>query len=276
MCPSPAEVQRQVDALVLDGGDGAGPPRSAILEETPGGLTVRLVEADGTLIFERVLPSGRSCGDLAEIAALVLASWSSKLTSQSSEAEPLPSLAAPAAPAPALAPRRAWSWEVALGPTVSFAGTFAPGGLLQVGTGPAQARWEVHAVGSYDGPRPQPEGTGQVSWQRAQLGLGGGYALSRLPYSLEVGGEVVLSDIFMAGQGFPNNGSTTSLDPGIDLGARLALLRGRWHPWVGVWATVWLREEYPTVTNAAFSPTPLPLVEGFAGVGLSWQSVERF
>jgi hypothetical protein len=271
-CPSSDAVQKHLDALV---GEQGAPGRSARLQYTPSGLQVALLEGDGTLISQRTIPTDRSCDDLAEIVALVLASWLSDLASQAVSAKPLPSLSIPS-PTPTRPTKRSWSWEIGLAPTGSFAGSnLAPGALLQVGLGPARGRWEARLTGIYDGPRQAPEGPGAVSWQRFQAGLGGIYALSRSPYSVEIGGDVVLSDVLLHGVGFSPDASSASLDPGLDLTARLVLLRGHWHPWIGIWATLWIRQEFPSVQGLT-APSALPQVEGFAGLGLSWQSVERF
>jgi hypothetical protein len=270
-CPSPEAVQKRLEALV---GEQGGAGRSARLQNTPSGLHVWLVEGDGTVVSQRVIPNDRSCEDLGEIAALVLASWLSDLAPQAVSAEPLPTLSAPL-PTRTETKESPWSWEIGLAPTGSLAGaSVAPGGLLQIGLGPARARWGLRLSGIYDGLRQQPEGPGAVSWQRLQAGLGGTYALFRSPYVLEIGGDAVLSDVLLRGLHFSPDASSTSLDPGLDLSARLLLLRGHWHPWVGIWATVWLRQEVPSVQGLTLPA--LPQVEGLAGLGLSWQSLERF
>jgi len=273
-CPSPDAVQRKVAALV-----GGATGWSATLRNTPGGLQIVLAEADGAVVSRRVIPrlasnTHRSCEDLAEIVALVLASWLSNLSSQAVSAEPLPSLSIPS-PLPSSA-ERSWSWEVGLGATGSVTGGgLAPGGLLQLEAGPARARWALRILAAYDGPRQTPEGPGAVSWQRFQGGLGASYELLRGSFSLEVGGDVVLSDIALRGLGFPTDSSSTSLEAGAELGVRLALLREHWHPWIGIWATLWTRQEVPSVQGLALQ-SALPPVEGFVGLGLSWRSVERF
>jgi hypothetical protein len=262
-------VEQRLDKLVVQQGIAGS---SATLDRTPEGLRVSLLDGDGAVVSARSLPGDRACDDLAELAALVLASWLSDLTSQAASADPLPLLAAPPLPEPS-----PWSWELSLAPLASFAGSLAPGGLLAVGLGPAMARWDLRLAVAYDGPRSTAEGQGQsVSWQRGQLGLGGGYRFFGPPFSLEIGADLQVSDLFISGSGFSTDKSSTSLDPGVDLTARLVLLGGLWHPWVGVWATLWIRQEYPTVGPAGSTLPALPQGEGFVGLGLSWRSVERY
>jgi hypothetical protein len=267
-CPAPEAVQTRLDALVAEP-DVAG--RSAQLEETSQGLAISILDPAGGIVSRRLLPGDRSCDALAEIAAMILASWLSELRSQAVSAEPLPSEPPPPAP------RRPWSWEIGLGLTGSFTGsTFAPGGLFQVELGPAQARWALRAVAAYDGARQMSETPlGAVLWQRIAEGLGGGYTLFEPPYALELGGDLLLSEVLLQGQGFPVDDSTASVDPGLDLSARLVLLRGSWHPWIGLWATVWIRQEIPQIQGPTLT-TALPQVEGFLGLGVSWQSIERY
>lgn len=271
-CPSTDAVQNHLEVLL---GEKNVTGWSATLRHTPGGVQVALVEGDGTVVSQRVMPSDRPCEDLANIAALLLASWLSDLTSQAVSAEPLPGLSLPA-PIASEPGNHSWSWEVGLAPTGSFTGgSLAPGGLLQLEAGPADARWALRIAGLYDGPRQAPEGPGAVSWQRFQGDLGATYELSRSPYSLEIGGDIVFSDLLLRGLQFPADASATSLDPGIDISFRLAALRGPWHPWVGVWATLWTRQEVPLVQGLTLQAT-LPQVEACVGLGFSWRSSERF
>jgi len=207
------------------------------------------------------------------MAALVLASWLSELSSQALAAEPLPHVSSLSAPAEAKS--SSWSWEIAVGATGSFSGSLAPGALLQLEAAPSWARWSLRAVAGYDGPRQASDGPGEVSWQRLEGGVGASFELLASPYRLEVGADLLLSDVFLRGLDFPTTSSTASLDPGLGLNVRLSLLRGHWHPWVGVWGDLWLRDEVPTVQGLALQST-LPQVEVFAGLGISWQSAERF
>jgi hypothetical protein len=270
-CPSADAVRSRLDSLI---GEQDGGPRSVTLDNSPDGLKIVLAEHDGSVVSRRVIPSNRSCDELAQMAALILASWLSDLSSQAVTAQPLPSLSG-RSPTPPVVMRSPWSWEVALAPTGSFAGSLAPGGLLQLEVSPATARWIVRLLGSYDGPRQRAEGPGEISWQRLQGGLGASYELLPSPYRLEVGGDLLLSDVLMRGLQFPSDASATSLDPGLDLTVRLSLLRGHWHPWVGIWGDLWIRQEIPSVQGLTLG-SALPPLEAFAGIGLSWQSVERF
>jgi hypothetical protein len=99
--------------------------------------------------------------------------------------------------------------------------------------------------------------------------MGATYGFSTPIGRLECGTDAVLSLLLLRGLQFPSNTQASSIVPGVDLGARLLLLSGRWRPWLGVWGTLWLRQEMPQVAGLQ-STDALPQVEGSAGLGLSW------
>jgi hypothetical protein len=271
-CPTPADVEQRVEKLETDRAEAP----TATLETTPAGLDLELHDAEGRLIARRTMASNPSCEEQAEMAAVLLASWLSDLGAPSMTAQRLPDAApslaqAVESPKPPRGPSP-WSWEVGVGPTGSFDSSgFAPGVAVEAGVGPSQAAWTLHLMGAYEGPRQLAVGTGTVSWQDWQVGLGASYAFSPRPYRFELMGYGLLADVDLSGAGFPVNATSQSLQVGLNLGARLLLLEGEWHPWLGAGTTVWLRQELPVVVGTPSSMT-LPRVTGFVGLGIVWRS----
>jgi hypothetical protein len=128
----------------------------------------------------------------------------------------------------------------------------------------------VAIVGGYDGTHQMALSEGQVQWDSWQIGAGGSYALTAAPWQLQLLGYLMLADLHLSGSGYAVNETTQSWNPGINLGARLVLLKGTWHPWVELGTTVWLRKEVPSIGVA--SSASLPQVSGLAAVGVAWQS----
>jgi hypothetical protein len=270
-CPTTAAVEQRLSELTSPRSDEAW---VAEIAATSGGVEISLLDAGGQAIWRREFPKDLPCSELADVMATVLASWLSDLRAQPARAEPLPGPVGVASPpATATAIRSPLSWGVVLAATGSFGGPgFAPGVLLDVGAGPARSAWALHLMGAYEGPRQLPIEPGSVSFQDWQAGVGASYALLARPfYRLEIIGYFVLSFLRLNGLGFTVDTTSNSVDPGFDLGARLFLFDGPWRPWVGMGATLWLREEVPLIQGVT-SSTSLPRVGGMVGVGLAWGS----
>src|SRR5689334_17735123 len=137
-CPSPSDVEARLAPLVRS---SARPPDVAQVFRRDAVVTVALARADGRSIGRQTL-EGTSCSDLAEAAAVILATWENDDTPGSGLSWPLPpsserrSPASPPDPMPKSSRER--SWDVALGAGASLAprafslalmgsGSFAPG-----------------------------------------------------------------------------------------------------------------------------------------------------
>jgi hypothetical protein len=243
------------------------------LRGTEHEVTLVLLDSAGRFMAEREFAVDRPCDAMAGELAIALASWLSDLELDPSPSTPLPKpvtevkVTVPTAPSA----YHGWALELALGPTGSFNSSgFAPGVLLEIGTGPSRSPWRVALVGAYEGPHQLALAEGQVQWDSWQIGGGGSYALTPAPWQLELLGYLMLADLRLNGSGFAVDESAQSWNLGITLGTRLVLMRGAWHPWVEVGATVWMRQEVPSIGVA--STASLPQLSGLASVGVAWQS----
>ncbi len=261
-CPTPSAVQRRLDSLAPE---DVSPAQVATLENVPHGVKLTLFDMSGNELSRRTFAGDQPCAELANVMALVLASWRSELAPQPARAIPLVSVTS------GTASTRGLSWQLAAGVSASFGGGFAPGALLEVAVGPADSPWRVRAMGAFEASRQLIVGPGIVNWQDWQIGVGGAYAAIREPVRLEITGSAILSVLQLAGAQFTVNSSTTSLNPGVNLSARLLLLGGRWHPWIGLGATAWLRQEVPSVQGVA-SSAALPRLTGAMTAGVAWSS----
>lgn len=273
-CPSPTIVQAQLDSLVAP----SGSEHLATLTAVPEGVELHLLGAEGSVIARRTLPSNSSCDSLAQAAAVVLATWAVEYASEAAEPSPL-SVESPVEVKTAgtvSAPDRRWVFEVggALLGSLSAGGPVG-GGMIRGSVGSSNSHLSAELSVLYDGVRQISIGPGYANWQRWDAVGGVTYSLSRLPFRVEISGDAVLSLVSAQGIGFTPDSSAIAVDPGLSAGARILLLNGSWHPWIGAWVTGWLRSEVPTIQGLSAQPA-LPQIEGFGGLGLCWRSIERF
>src|SRR6185503_18640748 len=80
-CPAPAEVERQLVALVSTGIDATTRDRvlslddATLTEQRDGSLEVSLTPPGGGPSEQKTVPASVSCAERAEIVALTLAIW---------------------------------------------------------------------------------------------------------------------------------------------------------------------------------------------------------
>lgn len=273
-CPIPAEVEHRLAELA----PGRGGGQRATLNASDQGLDLTLYGSDDTELGHRTLPADHPCDELAQIATVVLAAWLAALSPAIGPAERL-ELPPPAAPPPIAEtrsppppPAAGWLVQVAAAATGSASvGGVAPGASLDVSFEPRNARWGLHLLGVYDGPRQSSVTDGLLRWQRFEAALGGTYALTNAPFELALGADLALSALHAQGIGFSTDAAATSADPGLDLSARLLFLRGQWRPFVALWAVAWLQQDSALIQNVPMSFV-FPQFEVFAGVGISFRT----
>jgi hypothetical protein len=247
-CPTPAEVTTRLQTLLprLDPWDAI---EHAHLVQDGVVLRVALVDARGTQVAERLLPSSASCAALADAAALVIAAWKSDVHAQF--AVDLPAVVAPRpSPSPvtrtaaAAAPRtplgpRAPDLELLLGAGISAAG---PGSQPALGAGEGVRPWGAAAAAfiaraiympapslggdlfaSFESDRTFGLAAGQVSWQRWAAGAGLQGQLVGRWLRLTAGADLALARLTLSGSGFREDFSRTGWTPGATAQVRLAL-----------------------------------------------------
>lgn len=260
-CPSAAAVEARLAPMW----PAASPPEQAtaraVVEDHADGTWVTLWRSPQEMVATRRLTATGSCAERAEQAAVLLASWAANL-------------------------RSGWSASLAppLGtpPPRSVAGVHAGGGPRSRS---AAVTWEIAAasglVGTADGAAPtfivEPTfrlgpllvarisaavtdaiereygASATVRWSRRSLA--GGVWWHRDDPGARVfvaaGVSVSGSQLVVAGRGFDEDRSTSSLDPGVALHARAGGGRGRWQPWVELSTTWWPRPQTVRVEGGA-------------------------
>jgi hypothetical protein len=170
-----------------------------------------------------------------------------------------------------------------LGPTDAAGG--AIGGLVTIGWTPAgqgnrtdiggagdaiATGWGGHADLSAMTERTTPLVSGAAHWRRFALALGV-HRRSRIGargWLLDAHAEAVGARLTIRGTGFASNESDGSLDPGLRVGTRLTVGRGRLRAWADLALVGWLLPhvvyERPLDASAA-----LPRFEGTLALGVS-------
>jgi hypothetical protein len=276
-CPSPAEVAARLRPLlrgeVLDqAGDRVR------LDRHEGVLRVAVVRADGQVRGVRNVDERHDCAELAEAAAVIVASWQPEAGLASGLGVPeatasarAADLRAPAAPISGDEPR----FEAGVGALADFSGARpAPGVGFEGGWGPAARGLALHlrAQGSQwqqlalvGGDPGHPQG-GDVRWRRLPLAVGPAW---RWPGTLALELDLSLAAAWLSvkGDGFVSNQRHDALDLGASAGLRLSW-RGRLRPlfpFLGVSGTFWPRK---TVAQEMSSQGSAALPRGEVGLVL--------
>ncbi|MHB8418656.1 MAG: hypothetical protein ACYDCL_11300 [Myxococcales bacterium] len=261
-CPG-VDALRRALAAVGDPADGAG--AEARVERLPDGLRVTLSRTDGARLQQTLAASG-SCGDLAQAAAVTLAILDARFgtaprtvvlprldVGAEAEAEPVPSRLA---------------GGVGLGVAGAYAASASSvGGSLFAWLGRRGGPWSGSASLLFDGPRQASLGTGQASWEREAVGLGGRFAPAWGDWTLAGEAQLLLGALEVAGSHF---GAADYTEAGFDLGAALSLrlcwTRFRLAPWIGVQGVAWFLGRQ-AVADGASAPLNLSTLELWGGVG---------
>jgi hypothetical protein len=278
-CPSPDEVAARLRPL-LDG-DTVGQPGDRVrLEREQGVLRVALVQADGRVRGVRNVDERHDCGELAEAAAVIVATWQPEPLAAVAEAEPEAVATtvrrqreAEAEAAAGSARREGTGFQAAVGALMGFSGgPGVPGIGLETGWGPgalafhlrAQAGdWHHLAIGG-------TEDRGDVRWRRWPLALGPALRVPGQNLAFELDVSLAAAWLSLFGDGFASNQRHDALDVGASAGARLAW-RGPLPvmPWVGVTGAFWPRKTVAQEVSGQARVT-LPRVEVGLVAGLAF------
>jgi hypothetical protein len=265
-CPSGAEVEQALATMLPSIADALRPDLARV-ERRAGGLRIQLSQAQGTVIAERVLDRDGSCAELAELAAVVIASWESDVHPEfvRPHGEPGP---APVAVTSAARPSPPTAYDVALGASLAHAGSFAAGGVLALtwlprGTGPG-----VRLFAALDAERSLDLGVGRAQWRRGMGGAELDWRLPRLP--LDFHGGFVLGWLTATGAGFSQeNLSSVSFSPAATWGARLAFWATRsFAVWVDLSGLYWTRRQ-TLYADPSGREQELPRLQGALTLGLA-------
>jgi hypothetical protein len=279
-CPAAADVERQLLPLLGDG-EGAHVADVATIERRgDGSVTVSLADPGGQPIGDRKFPRARTCGEQAKTVAVTLAIWEAQLHPEIAlrldrlSPEAPPPEAPPPVPAVAIArpapPLEAPQSEVSLGMALLGdvqSGGWAPGARVELGLGPAGARWRARLAGVGLGRHTIDVAPGQATWWRtfAQLGVDVDVARGRR-WAAVVGAGGVAGLVSITGEGFAENKTARSVDVGAEGRLRLECRPGRVRPWLGGAVIGWLRRQDLDLEGGS-SDASLPRVTPVAALG---------
>ncbi len=245
-CPSPSDVAAKLAPLVRASNH---PADVGDISRQGSTLWISLSRAYGRHVGTQTV-EGTDCDDLAEAAAVILASWENDEARRDGL-----SLSPPAAPSEIPRSPRRRTWDVALGvggvladqafsPAVMANGSLAPGaGALGVRLGGGFAGW-----GTVELPH------GQVHWNRFMIG--GGPKLAWATSSLVAEGHVgaYLGWVRSTGEAFSDNRSDGGLEFSFMGAARFSMVEGGVQPWIegalAVWPSPVVAYELPTQAEA--------------------------
>jgi hypothetical protein len=255
VCPPIDTIAGRV-AELAPGADAKGPVGFVEISRAGDRLRLELRGADGTTLSSRELDGAASCDDLADAAAVVIATWQNDLDPRAALAVELP--AEPARPGPtAVAPvasppppqqRRAQLGIGVLGSAVG--GVVAPGASLRAAVDLDLPWLGLGAVLGATTAREVDVGTfsNAATWTRGWLGAGpevhwGG--------TIRVEGHVqgVVGLLRVAGADVPDAASDTMLDLGVGGGLSVARWVGNAAVWLGVDALAWPGRQRLLIAN---------------------------
>ncbi len=257
-CPSPADVAVKLAPLVPASNR---PADRADIVRDGSTVSISLARADGQRIAVQQI-EGTICEDLAEAAAVILASWENDELRR----EGL-SLSAPAPRAEAPRSSRRRTWDLALGAggalaneafstAVLASGTVAPGaGAVGLRLGAGWVGW-----GTVELPH------GQVHWNRFLMGGGPRVAWANDTFVGEGHLGAYLGWVRSSGEAFADNRNDRGFELSFVGSARLSLGEGDVHPWiegaVAVWPWPVVAYELPTQAEAGLPTLAIFVLAG--------------
>jgi hypothetical protein len=257
-CPEPGEVAARLQVVAPAG----KLPGRALLSVAEGALRVQLMRANGTIVGERLLDARYPCAELADAAALVLASWQG-------EFEAAPVVAPSVEVRPDEVPRREPWLEIGAGLVAAGPRPLSAGGSLSLGL--SRGAWgltfQLMAVDFHR----QPIGPGEISWNRSPAAL---TVRRRFQSSsglvLGLHGGVAAAALFSRSQGLELSHTARVLDYGPTVGAQLLFDAGS-HllPFLGISSAAWLQRRVIHVTST--DTRILPQVDSWFVLGLCWR-----
>lgn len=242
-------------------------PDRARLSRSGDRLSLELRRADGTAIAWRRLDAQAACEDLAEAAAVMIATWETELEAGRVPLPPprIDREPAPVDKSPPLEAAPAFpGWALGVGFAASVANrAFLPGVTIEVENG--GARWAARMVVTATESQEQTLGMGTARWNRLLFAAGPSLRFS----VLDVHAEAVGALVHVEGVGFAQVYDEYGFDPGIGAGVRFSLRPAPLSPWIDVSGVGWLRKEELRVVGVD-GQVALPDVDVLVSAGVSF------
>jgi hypothetical protein len=282
LCPSASEIEGILSELLPPA--EASNPDIAWVEAVGRDLRIELRSVAGEVLSSRQLTSNGSCADLANIAAVVIASWMAERNTGVSLLQlgvPAPSKPTASPPSPTVTEERApvvisqrrtreFDLSLAAGGSANNAGSV---GVARAELGVRGQRFGLRVGFSAETERNETIEARNAGWRRYGLSLGSTFAAVRLPVLVEARAELFAGLTTVAGQGFDTDRKASAIAPGLALALRVGSSTGRIRPWIEVGGQFWLAGQAITVTRPGQSAlrSALPSLEGrlLAGISLA-------
>jgi hypothetical protein len=285
-CPSAAMVQARLEPLLPPGASAELSARARV-EPIDELLRVEVRTDDGALLTVRDLARSASCADLADAAAVVIATALS--SAPRAAISPLPPLEVPPpppAPPPPPPPPPRLAWELSLAGALALGGARPTGGgVLAAALGPAGSRWALRLAAAATALRSEPVGDAAAGWTRAALFAGPRCRLwlgdpgdpkdpagprpepARLLLDLQLGVGTAL--VAARGSGFVRDLTSFDWDVGLGAGAQLAIAARRAYvaPFLGAQLVGYLRPQELRVLGTS-AAARLPALDVLLTAGL--------
>lgn len=263
-CPSGPEVERRLGSMLST----ASPLRADVARVMRSGARVQieLASADGIVIAERELDYAGTCAEIADMVAVILASWESDVHPEFAHpAADLVSVGATAkvertTPSP-------WSFDLAAGAGASLADSLSFGGALAVTWFPKNGRLGARLSGLGETTHTSDVGSRQGHWNRWLVGLEADWRFRGVVTSLDLHGGIALAILEAGGVNFDENDSDTSLSAAALVGVRASRwVSRRWAVYSDVTAGYCQRDQRLRGTSESH---PLPHFQGLLSLGLA-------
>jgi hypothetical protein len=229
-CPSAIDVAAKLAPLVRVS-SGAADVAEIVREGTT--VSVSLARSDGRLIGRQTL-EGTRCDDLADAAAVIVASWEN----DDARREGLSLADAPAPPPAAIS--RGRIWDVALGVGAALAeGSFSPALTANGSVAPQGGPFGLRLGGALAGHGAVDLPHGRVSWTRFAVGGGPKVAWTHAGIVAEGHLGSYFGWVRSAGDGFADNRNDNGFELSFVGSARVAGAGSGLRPWVEAAVAYW-------------------------------------
>jgi len=273
-CPSPAQVDVRLRALVPPSDDGHAAVVARV-DPSDGGVVVSLRDAAGNRIGERTLPRKPSCDAMAAGAAIMIAAWHRDVEAKVEDKPPAappamsPTQAQTVAPPPRSDGQLAVDAGVGLGG--GWSGSWAPGAFGSLALTPWGRGVGLTALFAWEARRNQPLSEGSTMWTRASAALGVHYRAHVADIPVDIRAAAGLARFDMTGAGFAENRHQVGLSPGFLGGVRVFLGKPegqRLAVWVDTSLAGWTSLQAATELSSS-RESILPSISILAALGVS-------
>jgi hypothetical protein len=262
-CPSSAEIEGRLGAMLRTTSPGS--TDVARVTRSGAGLQIELVSPDGAVIAERGLDYAGTCTELADMVAVIVASWESDVHPEFARpAADLVSATLPAKVESSTATRV--HLDLAAGVGASLADSVAFGGAAALTWFPTGGALGVRLSGLGETTHTTDVGIRQAHWNRWLVALEVDWRLAGVTTSLDFHGGAALAILRAGGVNFDQNDSATSLSAAALAGARWSFWISRhWAAYADITAAYFQRDQALRGTE----PQQLPHFQGLLTLGVA-------